>query len=262
MLWQILSSKKGLVKNHLPPFHNMRFLELQTRFDRHNVQALSCLFKSCPMLNILLLKIINDQTSERRVSNKENQCFLLPRFLNWICLLMFWQQWNNDLWDMSNSEIQYWESQTYEVESFLKNLEFVEIHGFLECENEMSLAIFLLRHGKALIKMTLRSSFLCRDNLRRQMIRSQLMGFSKASSKAKISFHWKFLFINLSVSGLRLNSYYSFLSVENLYASRTILFRMFIVELDQVTRSLLPLSRDPMPANLYTCVYQSSFVNK
>ncbi|CAN7042395.1 unnamed protein product [Brassica rapa subsp. trilocularis] len=161
---EILSSKKGLVKNHLPPFHNMRFLELQTRFDRHNVQALSCLFKSCPMLNILLLKIINDQTSERR-------------------------QWNNDLWDMSNSEIQYWESQTYEVESFLKNLEFVEIHGFLECENEMSLAIFLLRHGKALIKMTLRSSFLCRDNLRRQMIRSQLMGFSKASSKAKISFH-------------------------------------------------------------------------
>lgn len=90
---------------------------------------------------------------------------------------------------MSNSEIQYWESQTYELEAFLNHLEFVEIHGFLECENEMSLAIFLLRHGKALIKMTLRSSFLCRDSLRRQMIRSQLTGFSMASSKAKISFH-------------------------------------------------------------------------
>lgn len=90
---------------------------------------------------------------------------------------------------MSNSEIQYWESQTYELEAFLNHLEFVEIDGFLECENEMSLAIFLLRHGKALIKMTLRSSFLCRDSLRRQMIRSQLTGFSMASSKAKISFH-------------------------------------------------------------------------
>ncbi|XP_019090603.1 PREDICTED: putative F-box/FBD/LRR-repeat protein At4g03220 [Camelina sativa] len=140
----------------------MRSLELQTRFNRHNVQTLSCLFKSCPLLNILILKIINDQTSERR-------------------------QWNKDLWDRSNSEIQYWESQTYELES-LNHLEFVEIHGFLECENEMSLAMFLLRHGKALIKMTLRSSFLCRDSLRRQMIRSQLTGFSMASSKAKISF--------------------------------------------------------------------------
>lgn len=57
------------MKIHLLPFQNMRFLELQTRFNRHNVQALSCLFKSCPMLNILLLKIINDQTSERRVSS-------------------------------------------------------------------------------------------------------------------------------------------------------------------------------------------------
>ncbi|KAL1188386.1 putative F-box/FBD/LRR-repeat protein [Cardamine amara subsp. amara] len=161
---EVLSSKKGLLKNHLLPFHNMRTLELQTRFDTHNVQTLSCLFKSSPKLNILILKIINDQTSERR-------------------------QWNKDLWDMSNSEIQYWESQAYELESFLNHLEFVEIHGFLECENEMSLAIFLLRHGKALIKMTLRSSFLCRDSLRRQMIRSQLTGFSMASSKAKISFH-------------------------------------------------------------------------
>ncbi|XP_010430799.1 PREDICTED: putative F-box/FBD/LRR-repeat protein At4g03220 [Camelina sativa] len=160
---EILSSKKGLLKNHLLPFHNMRSLELQTHFNRHNVQTLSCLFKSCPLLNILILKIINDQTSERR-------------------------QWNKDLWDRSNSEIQYWESQTYELESFLNHLEFVEIHGFLECENEMSLAMFLLRHGKALIKMTLRSSYLCRDSLRRQMLRSQLTGFSMASSKAKISF--------------------------------------------------------------------------
>ncbi|CAN8320011.1 unnamed protein product [Cochlearia groenlandica] len=104
---EILSRKKGLVKNHTLSFRNMRFLELQTRFNRHNVQALSCLFKSCPMLNTLVLKIINDQTSERRQRNK-------------------------DLWDMSNSDIQYWESQAYEVESFLKHLEFVEIHGSAE----------------------------------------------------------------------------------------------------------------------------------
>ncbi|KAL0845682.1 hypothetical protein Bca101_018928 [Brassica carinata] len=75
----------------------MRFFEQQTRFYTHNVQALPYLFK---MLNILL-KIIGDQTSERRLSN--------------------------GLWDMSNSEIRYCESQTYEVESSLNNLEFGEI---------------------------------------------------------------------------------------------------------------------------------------
>lgn len=188
----------------------MRCLELQTHFNRHNVQTLSYLFKSCPLLNILILKIINDQTSERMVSiERKKAYFSLSRFkLNclWCCLCF--QQWNKDLWDICNSKIQYWESQTYELESFLNHLEFVEIHGFLECENEMSLAIFLLRHGKALIKMTLRSSFLCRDSLRRQMIRSQLTGFSKASSKAKISFHWKFqhnLYFRTQVI-----SYYSF----------------------------------------------------
>ncbi|KAI9176228.1 hypothetical protein LWI28_000084 [Acer negundo] len=101
------------------------------------------------------------------------------------------QQWNRDLWDMySSEEEQYWQSQTLTLKSFLENLNVVEIHGFLECENEVSLAKFFLKHGKALQEMTLCTGH-CnyRDSLRRQKIRSQMMGFSRASSNAKISFH-------------------------------------------------------------------------
>ncbi|XP_010556814.1 PREDICTED: putative F-box/FBD/LRR-repeat protein At4g03220 [Tarenaya hassleriana] len=160
---EILSSKK--ISTHLQPFQNMRSLELRTCFNRHNVHALASLFKSCLKLKTLLLNIINEPRSERR-------------------------QWNKDLWNTSTSEVeQYWESQTEDLNPFLQNIKVVEIDGFLECENEVSLAMFLLKHGKALKRMTLRSGCLCRDSLRRQMIRSQMMGFSRASSSAKISFH-------------------------------------------------------------------------
>lgn len=88
----------------------------------------------------------------------------------------------------STEEEQYWESQTETLKSFLHNLKVVEIHGFLECENEVSLAKFLLKHGKALEEMTLCTGHCkARDSLRRQKIRSQIMGFSWASSNAKIT---------------------------------------------------------------------------
>lgn len=89
----------------------------------------------------------------------------------------------------SSEEEQFWESQTQTLKSFLENLKVVEVHGFLECENEVSLAKFLLKHGKALQEMTLCTGNCgARDSLRRQKIRSQMMGFSWASSNAKISF--------------------------------------------------------------------------
>nr|POE49632.1 putative f-box/fbd/lrr-repeat protein [Quercus suber] len=106
-------------------------------------------------------------------------------------LSLLHEQWNRDLWDMSSSEEeQFWESQTHTLKPFLHHLKVVKIHGFLECENEVSLAKFLLKHGKALQEMTLCTGHSSsRDSLRRQKIRSQMMGFSWASSNAKIAFH-------------------------------------------------------------------------
>ncbi|KAK8668931.1 hypothetical protein V6N13_106376 [Hibiscus sabdariffa] len=161
---EVLSSR-NYIANVMHPFYHLRSLELQTGFNKHNVAGLAHLFKSSPTLNTLILKIINDFKIERR-------------------------KWNKDLWDMpSSEEEQFWESQTQALAPLLNHLSVVKIHGFLECENEVSLAKFLLKHGKALQEMTFFSGH-CnyRDSLRRQKIRSQMMGFSRASSNAKIEF--------------------------------------------------------------------------
>lgn len=158
-------SNKNYMTHGLLPFDNLKSLELHTGFNKHNVFGLACLFRSCPMLQTLIIKIINDYKIERR-------------------------KWNKDLWDMPISEEeQFWESQTEKLKSFLNHLHVVKIHGFVECENEVSLAKYLLKHGKALQEMTLCSGQ-CnhRDSLRRQKIRSRMMGFSRASSNAKIAF--------------------------------------------------------------------------
>ncbi|KAK2650808.1 hypothetical protein Ddye_018297 [Dipteronia dyeriana] len=159
-------SNKNYFPHLLHPYNNLQSLELHTSFNKQNVRGLACLFRSTPSLHTLIVKIINDYKIERR-------------------------QWNRDLWDIySSEEEQYWQSQTLTLNSFLENLNVVEIHGFLECENEVSLAKFFLKHGKALQEMTLCTGH-CnyRDSLRRQKIRSQMMGLSWASSNAKISFH-------------------------------------------------------------------------
>ncbi|GLT28113.1 hypothetical protein SLA2020_030690 [Shorea laevis] len=161
---EILSNKNYFM-HVLHPFDNLKSLELHTAFNKHNVLGLACLFRCSPMLQTLSIKIINDYKIQRR-------------------------KWNKDLWDMPISlEEQFWESQTESLKSFLNHLNVVKIHGFLECENEVSLAKYLLKHGKALQEMTLCTGQ-CnhRDSLRRQKIRSQMMGFSRASSNAKIAF--------------------------------------------------------------------------
>ncbi|ESW04588.1 hypothetical protein PHAVU_011G108100 [Phaseolus vulgaris] len=156
-----------LSNNHLlfQPFYDLKHLELQTGFNKSNIPGLTCLFKSSPTLNTLILKIIHEHRIERK-------------------------EWNRDLWDMTISEgEQYWESQIRTLESFLQHLKVVKIHGFLDYENEVALAKFLLKHGKALEEMVLHTGHCnARDTLRRQKIRSQMMGFSWASSNAKVAF--------------------------------------------------------------------------
>ncbi|XP_050207060.1 putative F-box/FBD/LRR-repeat protein At4g03220 [Mercurialis annua] len=158
---EILSNRKHV----LHPFKNLKNLELHTAFNKSIVPGLASLFRSSPALHTLILNIINDYKVEKR-------------------------QWNRDLWDLSSTkEEMYWESQIHSLEPFLSNLKVVKIDGFLECENEVSLAKFLLKHGKYLQEMTLCTAH-ChyRDSLRRQKVRSQMMGFSWASSNAKIAF--------------------------------------------------------------------------
>ncbi|KAL1362900.1 putative F-box/FBD/LRR-repeat protein At4g03220 [Arachis hypogaea] len=158
---EVLSNNKFFIQ----PFYSLKSLELHTGFNKSNVQGLACLFRSSPTLHTLILKIINDFQIERK-------------------------QWNRDLWDMtSTEEEQYWESQIPSLKPFLQHLKVVKIHGFLDCENEVTLAKFLLKHGKALEEMQLCAGQVnARDTLRRQKIRSQMMGFSWASSNAKVAF--------------------------------------------------------------------------
>ncbi|RXH68094.1 hypothetical protein DVH24_028241 [Malus domestica] len=135
----------------LNPFNNLKSLELHTCFNKNNIPGLACIFKSSPMLHTLILNIINDYKIVRRRKKSTGNPTLKP---------------------------------------FLQNLKVVKIHGFLEYENEVSLTKFLLKHGKALEEMILCTGHCkAKYSLQRQKIRSQMMGFSWASSNAKIAFH-------------------------------------------------------------------------
>ncbi|KAH0651006.1 hypothetical protein KY284_030918 [Solanum tuberosum] len=163
---EILSKNNHLAGISLRPFSKLRSLELHTGFHKHNIPGLANLFRSSPATNTLILKITNEHNIQRR-------------------------KWNRDLWQLSNSgEERFWESQSNAMNSFLQHLKVVKIHGFSECESDVSLVKFLLKHGKVLQEM-----FLCvaelsksRDSLHREKIKSQIMGFSKASCNAKIVF--------------------------------------------------------------------------
>ncbi|XP_019450499.1 PREDICTED: putative F-box/FBD/LRR-repeat protein At4g03220 isoform X2 [Lupinus angustifolius] len=158
---EILSNKNFFI----PPFRNLKSLELNIGFSKSNVRGLACLFRSSLMLHTLIMKIIKDYKIEKK-------------------------QWNSGLWDMTSiEEEQYWESQIPSLMSFLEHLKVVKIHRFFECESEVTLAMFLLKHGKALEEMILCAGRCNGDTLRRQKIRSQMMGFSWASSNVKLAFH-------------------------------------------------------------------------
>ncbi|GAB4825076.1 hypothetical protein Ancab_007950 [Ancistrocladus abbreviatus] len=146
-------------------FTNLKSLELNTGFNSTDAAGLARLFKCSPSLHTLIIKILSDYKTEKR-------------------------QWNRDIWDMSISgEERFWESQAQILKPFLQHLTVVKIHGFSECANEISLVKFLLKHGRALQEMTLCSGHCnTRDSLRRDKIKSQMMGFSWASSNAKIAF--------------------------------------------------------------------------
>ncbi|KAG6416944.1 hypothetical protein SASPL_124385 [Salvia splendens] len=100
------------------------------------------------------------------------------------------EEWNKDLWQSpSSGEERHWESQAQSLSSFLHHLKVVKIHGFSECANDVSIVKFLLKHGKVLQQVFLSASLSKgRDSLLREKIKSQILGFSRASSNANIVF--------------------------------------------------------------------------
>ncbi|KAI7981503.1 putative F-box/FBD/LRR-repeat protein [Camellia lanceoleosa] len=171
---EILSKNKHFA-SILNPFNKLKTLELCTGFNKHNIPALACLFRSSSNLHTLIIKIANDYKIEGDLYFDDSSLF---------------QQWNRELWDLSNSgEERYWDLQTQALKFFLHNLKVVKIQGFSECENDISLAKFLLKHGKVLEEMIIcPGHYNSRDTHRRERIKSQMMEFSRASSNAKIAF--------------------------------------------------------------------------
>ncbi|XP_011100320.1 putative F-box/FBD/LRR-repeat protein At4g03220 [Sesamum indicum] len=162
---EILSKNNEIAGVSLCPFNKVKSLELSTGLNKHNNPGLASLFRSTPTIHTIIIKIIAGHNVERR-------------------------QWNKDLWQSpSSGEERYWESQTQSLKPFLYHLKVVKIHGFTECANDISLVKFFLKNGKVLQEV-----FLCtslskpRDSLLREKIKSQIMGFSRASSNANIVF--------------------------------------------------------------------------
>ncbi|CAI9090353.1 OLC1v1025110C1 [Oldenlandia corymbosa var. corymbosa] len=147
------------------PYLKLKSMEIQTDFNKHNLPGLATIFRNSPTVHTLIIKIENVHNDERR-------------------------KWNRDLWESSGSgEEKYWESQSRAMSSFLHNLKVVKIHGFTECENDISFVKFLLKHGKVLQEMFLSIGVSRpRNSLERDKIKSQIRGFSRASYNAKILF--------------------------------------------------------------------------
>ncbi|KAL0306965.1 UNVERIFIED_CONTAM: putative F-box/FBD/LRR-repeat protein [Sesamum radiatum] len=164
-LHEILSKNNEITGVSLCPFNKLKSLELSTGLNKHNNPGLASLFRSTPTIHTIIIKISTGHNVERR-------------------------QWNKDLWQPpSSGEERYWESQTQSLKPFLYHLKVVKIQGFTECANDISLVKFFLKNGKVLQEV-----FLCtslskpRDSLLREKIKSQIMGFSRASSNANIVF--------------------------------------------------------------------------
>ncbi|GAA0143253.1 hypothetical protein LIER_03980 [Lithospermum erythrorhizon] len=168
---EILSKNRHMGGIVIQPYNKLEFLELRTGFNKHNMPGLANLFRSSPIIHTLIIKIIDNHSAERRL-------------------------WNRDLWKFSNTgDERYWESQSRALKSFLHHLKVVKMHGFSECENDISFVKFLLKHGKNLHQMFLITgiSRTSRDSLHRENIKSQIMGFSRASSNATIIFQYEIL---------------------------------------------------------------------
>lgn len=59
------------------PFSRVESLELHTGFNKHNLPGLAHLFRNSPQTQTLVLKIVNDQTAERRVSLLSHLSFFI-----------------------------------------------------------------------------------------------------------------------------------------------------------------------------------------
>ncbi|KAK3445974.1 hypothetical protein EUGRSUZ_A01743 [Eucalyptus grandis] len=164
---KILGNMDGL--EVLRPFENLAHLELSTFTGRAYIPPLVSLFMNAPFVECLHIKLVPDHNMRKNVQLDGNLAHL---------------------WDESVSEEEkQWEIRSKAIGSFLDHLNVVKITGLLDCEEEVSLTKFLLRHGKSLNKMILcLEAGKVKDSILKKKIRSRIVEFSKAASNAEISF--------------------------------------------------------------------------
>ncbi|XP_056158387.1 putative F-box/FBD/LRR-repeat protein At4g03220 isoform X1 [Syzygium oleosum] len=162
---KILGNMDGL--EVLQPFKNLAHLELSTFTGRVYIPPLVSLFMNASFVECLHINLVPDHNTHKNQLNGNSA----------------------HLWDVSVSEEEkQWEIRRKAIGSFLDHLKVGKITGLLDCEEEVSLTKFLLRHGKSLNKMILcLEARKVKDSTLKQ-IRSRIVEFSKAASNAKISF--------------------------------------------------------------------------
>ncbi|KAG6604834.1 putative F-box/FBD/LRR-repeat protein At4g03220 [Cucurbita moschata] len=150
---------------YLPTFNNVRCLELKTVSRKHNCSVVANIFRSCPILHMLTIKIVDASSNGRK-------------------------DWRKEKWERIVSEEEhFWETQIEPLESFRLHLKIVRMEGFMECFNEVSLTHFLLKYGTSLQELSIFTNKTNhRDSLKRRAIKSLIMGFSRASPHVKLRY--------------------------------------------------------------------------
>ncbi|CAH9071422.1 unnamed protein product [Cuscuta epithymum] len=161
---QILSRNNHIAGVSLCGFNKLKSLELRTGLSKHIIPELANLFRGAPAIHTLIIKIERSmwKTGQRHVSSR------------------------------SVGE-EYWESQREGMKGFLEHLGVVKIHGVTECENEtISFVKFVLKHGNVLQELLLYGKRRRKSwdySLVPEKLKSQILGFSRASCNAKIAFY-------------------------------------------------------------------------
>ncbi|KAA8526458.1 hypothetical protein F0562_008339 [Nyssa sinensis] len=72
---EIVSKNNHFAGVLLHPFNNLKSMELRTSFNKHNISGLACIFKSSPALHTLIIKIIHDYKTERRLDSNGTETY-------------------------------------------------------------------------------------------------------------------------------------------------------------------------------------------
>ncbi|XP_047335941.1 putative F-box/FBD/LRR-repeat protein At4g03220 [Impatiens glandulifera] len=149
-------------------FESLKKLEIETQYDQfngyNNYPAIATLFENSPYVETLVITTMNIEKFQRRP-------------------LLDLREYTTQVED------KYWGDRVPKMNSFFNHLRMFKFDGFLECDKDISLVMFLIKHGNVLEEV-----ILClgkgkkRQLASRERIMSMMMSFSWASSKGRIVF--------------------------------------------------------------------------